>query len=301
MYSKNKRICPCCGKPLELIPPTEKLLPNRYGISENNIPFYLVSDPRYIPYTLYPHTLSEFNSSVLFEDIKIGKNGLHNRGMFSANMGFKNKHRYKIVTVYKTQKMLRKNLLLSVRTYAIVFFCRNCEKKLALNTYPSAIFDSTILFGAFALVIPLIYLSITQYIQLLYLAIISVAFCVSMRIISLLICLYVKLFMSNFVATDLRDNMIIPKAELNISRKGLKRIFLHRSNVYETELDGEMFCLYLTEKGKYDLKLHICGIEGEPERLLALIREKQERGEKVTLPLTFEGKYVGTAEVLRNE
>lgn len=92
--------------------------------------------------------------------------------------------------------------------------------------------------------------------------------------------------------------MIIPQSELNLSRKGLKSIFLHRSNVYEIELDGERFCLYLVEKGKANLKLHICGIEGEQERLLALIREKQERGKKVTLPLTFEGKFVGNAEVL---
>lgn len=44
------------------------------------------------------------------------------------------------------------------------------------------------------------------------------------------------------------------------------------------------------KKGKVDFRLHICGIDGEPERLLALIREKQDHGEAVTFPLTFEGK-----------
>ncbi|MDE7363010.1 MAG: hypothetical protein K2N38_13875 [Oscillospiraceae bacterium] len=77
----------------------------------------------------------------------------------------------------------------------------------------------------------------------------------------------------------------------------MKKILLHKSNIYETELDGERFYLYLTEKSKFDLKLQVCGTDGEPEHLLALIREKRERGETVTLPLTFEGKSVGMAEV----
>lgn len=121
---------------------------------------------------------------------------------------------------------------------------------------------------------------------------------VIVSLFSLLSYLHIKLFMSNFVITDLRDNMIIPQTELSISRQGLKCIRLHTSNIYETELDGERYCLYLAEKGKTDLKMHICGIEGEQEQFLSLIREKQKRGETVTLPLTFEGKFAGSAEVI---
>ena len=287
MLKEGERICPCCGKPLELIPPTKELMPNRFGVSENDIPFYLVSDPRYIPYTLHPDTMSKFNSSVLFEDVKIGANWLCNMGMSSHRPRYDGR---KIVTVYRTQLMLTKNLLMTCAMYAVVFFCKNCNQKIALNFHPTSIFDNYFFVFISAAALVFLFAGFT-----VSLAVVCVSLLIALS--ALFSGLFVKLFMSNFVVTDLRDNMIIPKSELNISRNGLKRIFLHRSNVYETELDGERFYLYLTEKGKTDLKLHVCGIDGEPEHLLALIREKQERGETATLPLTFEGKPVGTAEV----
>lgn len=294
MYSKSKFICPYCGKPLELFPPTEELLPNRYGISANGIPFYLVSNPRYIPYTLHPDAMSEFNSSALFKDMNIGANWLCNIGISSHRPRYCGE--LKIVTVYRTKQMLKKNLLMTCAMYAVVYFCKNCKNKIALNFHPVSIFDNYfyvfISASVFAMLLPMRR-------SLIFPILIAIAFISLLIIIAVLFSsLYVKLFMSNFVVTDLRDNMIIPQTELNISRQGLKRIFLHRSNIYETELDGERYCLYLTEKGKTDLKMHICGIEGEQGRMIILIREKQKRGETVTLSLTFEGKFVGNAEVL---
>ena len=290
MLKEGKRICPCCGKPLYLIPPTEELLPNRFGVSKNGVPFYLISDLRHIPYTMNPKSMSEFNSEVLSKDIKIGHNSLLYRGN-TAN-GRYDQGRYKIIAVPRAEKMLKHNLLIFPAMYVAVFFCRNCKAKLALNFYPASVFDSIGFLGVFAF-------SILFLFQRQLTAVALAFYCLFSLIVlaTLLSCVFVKLFMSNFVVTDQRDNMIIPKTELSISRSDLKRIFLHRSNIYETELDGERFYLYLTEKGKTDLKLHICGTDGEPERLLALIREKKENGETVTLPLTFEGKPVGTAEV----
>ena len=288
MLKRGERICPCCGKPLELIPPTKELLPNRFGVSKNDIPFYLVSDPRYIPYTLHPDTMSEFNSSVLFEGVKIGANWLCNMGMSSHRPRYEG--HLKIVTVYRTQRMLTKNLLMTCAMYAVAFFCKNCNQKIALTFHPTSIFDNYFFVFISAAALVFLFAGFT-----VSLAVVCVSLLTALA--ALVSCLFVKLFMSNFVVTDLRDNMIIPKTELSVSRSGLKRIYLHRSNIYETELDGERFCLYLTEKDKTDIKLHICGTDSEPESLLALIREKRGRGEKVTLPLTFEGKPVGTAEV----
>lgn len=292
MLKRGERICPCCGKPLVLIPPTKELLPNRFGVSENDIPFYLASDPRYIPYTLHPDTMSEFNSSVLFEDVKIGANWLCNMGMSSHRPRYDGR---KIVTVYRTQRMLTKNLLMTCAMYAVAFFCKNCNQKIALTFHPMSIFDNYFFVFISAAALVSFFAKCHPIISVVSFAVCCISLLTALA--ALVSCLFVKLFMSNFVVTDLRDNMIIPKSELNISRNGLKRIFLHRSNIYETELDGERFYLYLTEKGKTDLKLHICGTDGEPERLLTLIREKRESSKTVTLPLTFEGKSVGTAEV----
>lgn len=291
MYSKNKQICPCCGKTLYLILPTEELLPNRFGVSKNGISFYLISDLRHIPYTMNPKSMSEFNSEILSKDIKIGYNSLLYRG--NTSNGRYDQGRYKIITVPRAEKMLKHNLLIFPAMYVAVFFCRNCRAKLALNFYPASVFDSIVFLGVFAF-------SILFVLQRQLTAVALAFYCLFSLIVlvTLLSCVLVKLFMSNFVVTDNRDNMIIPNMQLKVARKGLKSIFLHRSNIFEIEFDREKFCLYLVEKGKVDLKLHICGIEGEQERMLALIREKQERGEKVVIPLMFEGKFVGNAEVL---
>lgn len=70
------------------------------------------------------------------------------------------------------------------------------------------------------------------------------------------------------------------------------------SNVLSTTFNRETFLLYIIDTDFPKVKLHICGIDDEPEWLLNLIREKQKRSETVILPLKFEGKLVGNAEVL---
>lgn len=132
----------------------------------------------------------------------------------------------------------------------------------------------------------------------LFIALLALMITIPIEIFVFVYYFWVKLYISNFVPTDEYDVFVNLPENLRISSNLLKKIFLHKNNVYETELDGERYCLYLTKKGKSDLKLHICGMENEQEHMLTLIREKHERGEKVTLPLTFEGKFVGNAEVL---
>lgn len=297
MLGKNSRVCPCCGKLLELIPPTNDLLPNRWGISKNNIPFYIPSGIHRLPYTIYPRTLSDF-WGVSVEDVgNIGKFWVCN-GTMSTNAP-KNRGKLRLITIPRTERSLKKDKLFSGCGWGMSFFCKNCKTKLALNFNPHTIFDGMLFWGIFLTSLLLGFMMINiSFEMFIILCCIPIVLCIIVILLSICSYVYIKCCFSNFVITDLRDNMIIPKAQLNVVRKGLKSIFLHQSNIFETEFDGERFCLYLTKKGKIDLKLHICGVEGEQKRLLSLIREKQERGEKVSLPLTFEGKFVGNAEVL---
>ena len=296
MQKRGNRICPCCGKPLELIAPTKELLSNRFGVSQNEIPFYIPSGLRYVPYTVHPKTLSDFWGINVENVGNIGEFWLCNNTMSSDAP----RHRsgLRLITVPRTERALKKDRLFSGSGWAMSFFCQNCNAKLALNYNPHTLFDGMLFWGVFfaSMLLAVLLMSINVVISIIPIALCSVA-----PLFSLLSYVYIKNFFSNFVVTDLRDNLMTPKAEFRVSREGLKRIFLHRSNVYETELNGGKFYLYLTEKGKHGLKLHICGIDGEPEHLLAFICEKQSRGETVTLPLTFEGKHVGTAEVLKTE
>ena len=296
MLSKGERICPCCGKLLELIAPTKELLSNRFGVSQNEIPFYIPSGIRYVPYTVHPKTLSDFWGINVENVGNIGEFWLCNNTMSSDAP--RHRSRLRLITVPRTERALKKDRLFSGSGWAMSFFCQNCNARLALNYNPHTIFDGMLFWGVFSvsMLLAVLLMGINVVISIIPIAMCSVA-----PLFSLFSYVFIKNFFSNFIVTDLRDNLMIPKAEFRVSREGLKRIFLHRSNVYETELDGEKFYLYLTEKGKNDLKMHICGIEGEQEALLSIIREKQSRGETVTLPLTFEGKLVGAAEVLKTE
>lgn len=297
MYKKGKRICPYCGKRVVLIPPTKELLPNRWGVSKNNISFYIPSGIRYVPYTVYPDTLSDFWGISVESVGNIGKFWLCNETMSSDAP--RNRGKLRLITIPRTERALEKDKLFSGSGWAMSFFCKNCKAKLSLNFNPHTIFDGLLFWVAF-LSAPLLGLMVINISPILFIILSCVPFalCFIVALLSLSSYIFIINFLSNLVVTDLRDKLITPKVELSVSLNSLKRIYLHRSNIYEIELDGDRFCLYLVEKGKANLKLHICGIDGEPELLLALIRQKQERGEKIVLPLMFEGKFVGNAEVL---
>lgn len=188
----------------------------------------------------------------------------------------------------------------------LVFLCRNCRKKLSINRNPLALINFSVFLLLFALMILLMLLPFLLAVGevphralngILLFALGVLLLSVPAAIFVFGYYFWVKKHISNFVPTDEYDTLVKLPENLKITGGSLTKKYLHPHNVYETELDGERFFLYLTEKGESDCKLHICGLEGEPERLLALIRKQQSRGETVTLTLTFEEKAVGNAEV----
>lgn len=301
MYSKFKRICPCCGKPLKLIPPTIADLPHRMDESANKVQYYFQCKMRFFSYNKKPRTGFVIpRDRGYFRDKFINA---YRAGVPRGNDCFIN-------TVPYTQKRIDKDgLSLFFIDRELVFLCKNCRQKLSINHNPFAFLIVSVLLWGFALMLtamallslyPLSKIGFTLVALKVVLFIALFALMVTVPTALFVVVYYfgVKSYISNFVPTDEYDALIFLPNSLMISNRLLKKKFLHKSNIYETELNGERFCLYLTEKSKDDLKLHICGIDGEQERLLALIREKQNRGEKVTLPLTFEGKFVGNAEVI---
>ena len=298
MLSKNKRICPCCGKKLNLIAPNRELLPNRFGISENGIPFYLISGIRYFPYTISPESVSEFNPSVLYKCGKIGEDWICTHHAMSASCS-RTKVGLNLITIPRTKRMLDKDVLFSQGGWAMAFFCENCKAKLALNYNPLTLWGGNgflFAFLAFGYIACLMY-KINPIVSVI-LGCVPIFLFAIISLFSLLSYLYIKLFMSNFVITNIRDKMLIPSSELELSRKSLKQRYLHKSNVFNTEIRGENFCLYLTDNGKSRVKMHICGIDGEQKRMLQLIDNEMAMNGKAMLPLSFEGKYVGNAEII---
>lgn len=287
---KNCRICPSCGKDLILTPPTMELLPERFGESQNGIKYYFYSNPRLHSYIKKPQ--SNYTN---------GKNNIRVVGDIRKNAFFQRSP--KIVAVNNTLNKLQKDGF-ALFSYELVFFCKHCKQKLALNFNPFSLWAMRPFQMCFWLII-IIYISpfwcgieltsIRFYFTSLVLFFAFLLFIVVYQYIS-----YLRLmkYSSNFVITDKWDNLFLPYIEIIISFGSLDKKFLHESNIFSAKLEGEDYKLYLVKKASTHCKFHICGIEGEQERMIRLIRVIQKRGEEVTLSLTFEGKLVGDAKVL---
>ena len=293
-------ICPYCGRKTIMAAPNRKTLGARFGENVQGISYYCDSRPKILPYTV--------RHSAAHRDIE--------KPPYTTDLThyYTYIRRYRIVIVHDMIKMLNRFNIRERFEPKYAYRCKHCGGKLSFNYNPFApIFTFpftlgfglllTVLYGSLINVVDdllgmsVLYLDkFTRLLRLSGFALAGILFVAGLyttigySVIS-------KRF-SNIVPTDMNDDYIVPSSDIGIDKKSIKKGYSHRSNIFETELEGETFRLYLTEKGKHDLKLHICGIEGEREALLSLIREKQSRGETVTLPLTFEDKPAGKAEVL---
>lgn len=283
-----ERICPCCGKKLVLIPPTRELLPDRFGISRNGVEYYLYSNPRIRSYTKAPKSNYKGGTAGLCPDFDISENTKFRRS-------------YQLVAVHNTLMKLQKGGK-SLFSSEMVFFCEYCKAKLALDSNPYAIrsfqsYQIPYILYFMLLVIPPIRNFNTP---LWYYAILLALLCLQITIEFVCVLIRYKRickYKSNFVQTDQTDNLIIPPTHIVTSRCHLEMRYICESNIFKTKVGDLNYYLYLVSEDD-DLHFHICGINGESESLLDLIRAKQERSENVVLPLMFEGKFVGNAEVL---
>lgn len=296
MLSKDKRICPCCGKKPELIPPSTDLLPYRVKETSSGRQYYVVSSRRVLPYTVRPRSNFAYPSGYEnYSGIAIKEDFCYiNRKSPKSFTG--------IATTFNTQKKLNKDGIF-LFSHEMIFFCKNCRQKLALNYNPFAVWSSSACIWFIITVLAVIFWSVgltanirTQY-PLLFRLFAAGAAVLPLMVLYTLAGLFVtRFFLSNFVPTTETDTLIFPSPDL-VTRCRINPCYFHRSNVFQTTFKSETFYVYLVKKGK-DPEFRLCGTNGGRERLLALIREKRARGEAVTLPLTFEGKAAGSAEVL---
>lgn len=290
MLPKNKRICPCCGKRLELVPPSTELLPKRTLSTIGGREFYLISKKRILSYTTspksnftYPAGFDNYSPATVKEDY-----------CFISRSSTRNDFAG-IATAYNTRKKLSKDKLW-LFSWEMVFHCGNCGQKLALNYNPFAILNDGL------------WLSLICLIFLIFFCLTGIAaawasnssatfavFCAVSGICPLFIILsffglaYTKLFLSNFVPTSEVDNLIYPLTDIKLSA-ALRSPYLREGNVLTAKLaDGEVH-IYLVRKNE-NYEFSICCEDGEREQL------KQRLSECAELELTFEGKRVGTANI----
>ncbi|MBD5130391.1 MAG: hypothetical protein HDT43_10815 [Ruminococcaceae bacterium] len=292
MLPKNKRICPCCGKKLELVPPTKELLPKRTLSTIGGREFYLISKKRILSYTIspksnftYPAGFDNYSPATVKEDYCFINKG-STRNEFTG-----------IATTYNTQKKLSKDNL-RLFSWEMVFHCSNCGQKLALNYNPFTILNDCLWLSLICLIF-LIFFCMTGFaaIWAFNSAATFAVFCVMSGICPLFIIFsffglaYAKLFLSNFVPTNEVDNLIHPPTDIKLSTS-LRSPYLREGNVLAAKLaDGEVHIYLVHKNGNYEFS--ICCEDGEREQLKNRISEYTE------LELTFEGKPVGKAEVVQ--
>lgn len=292
----GKKICPYCGETLSLIPPNSELLPSRTGFSSNGVTYYFPPKRRIISYTSNPKSnYSHYKS-----------NGWHFEGTLNPNIVKNDRIHpdWHVVPVKYAQNRINKGGI-HLFSHELIFFCSNCKKKLALNYDPVSLWSLireilTSLFLVFLFIATILavnndWISFNILLSGIFVFILLFLATVLYTIISL-IC--IKRYRSNFVLTDELDALIHQEINFVISPNNLRSLNLKESNVFSAEIDGQQFQIYLEKKEKSKLYMHICGINGEQNDFTALLRKKMSGRKKVTLPLSFEGKPIGNAELI---
>ncbi len=277
MLPKNKRICPCCGKKLELVPPTKELLPLRVGISSNRVTYYFPSHKRYTSLTANPCPRYWQRPA----------NKLEYRGNLNRHFIKSDKSGWEIVPVGNTQRKLQKDGL-RIFSPEMVFFCEKCNSKLSINRNPLAIFGAAIsVWFLFAVVILLLLIfGIIRNVGVVFALLTGTLITIIAEAAAETI--FTVRVMSNFVPTGEYDNLIYPPTDIKTAV--IRSPYLREGNVLTAKLaDGEVH-IYLVHKSDI-CEFSICCEDNEREQL------KQQLSECAELELTFEGKRVGTAKV----
>lgn len=284
MLKRGERICPCCGKKLLFEAPNCANAPEIIRTNGSR-PYYATAGKfptrgtksRLFKYTSRDH---RYYFPIPRPDPEAPDDINFEHGVYIA----------KAKRVLECDRIFNTNL---------VMFCQNCHANIAVNRNPCRLLRYYWIYPmtfacAGAIVSP-------YWKDGLFFTAAGLLIVLGMLAVSFVYYFMIRRSYSNFVVIDDCDRLVRQRDDLKLclsDNNGTygKNIFAE-SNILSTAVDGVIFQLYINDTGDQKITVHICGIDGEPERLLALIREKRERGETVTLPLTFEGKPVGTAKV----
>lgn len=108
----------------------------------------------------------------------------------------------------------------------------------------------------------------------------------------------IEKYRSNFVPVDQYDSLIRFPADFSAEAKIIKKRYLAETNIYETYIDEEICRIYLVKKRSHKLSFYICSSDDKRLCITDLFKSKLDSCEKVTLPLSFEGKPIGNAELI---
>lgn len=86
-----------------------------------------------------------------------------------------------------------------------------------------------------------------------------------------------------------------------ISVNGIKHKYRHKTNMFETEIDGVRFHLYLADSEEDTDIMYISGSKDKQKLVLSMLssRMNAEKTNSINLSLLFEGKFAGNVEIIK--
>ncbi len=293
----EKKVCPCCGKPLKLIPPSREFFPDTMGVSINGIEFSLRGECRFSSYDKDPQSekLNTLRNNFMG---RVESTIISDRAVLYISEYYQGQRTrsFPVTPVNFISRKIRKGGIHLYNRW-LFFQCEECMGRLALNSNPmrlSGLID--LLMAVWVTVITAtglcVYGGVIAYpwfiLSLLVLPLSLAAYCIYI-VISLI---KLSRTASNFAPIDSHDNFVVLPKLLTVSRCGIAKKHCRVTNILSTDFEGETYHLYITEVSDDSLGLYICGSSSEQQLLLERLG-----GYSPTLNLRFEGMNAGSAIV----
>lgn len=293
----SKKICPYCGKKLELIPPSREYLTQTMSISMNGMEFHVANTHRIKSYTVQPNADKEYKPEPIVAYLENSMVYMRCDDIFVDHV--RKSVPSGLTPMLYVRRQLKKGRTALFRR-AMLFQCKKCMNIVTFNDNPyrlniGAIGLAWLITMMLLVIAAMLTMSEILLVPPLMLLLVPIPALIVTVIFSVRIALtFIKIrYTNNIVPVEETDDLIkMPKlftADLHIPEKYRKE-----ANIFSTMLNSRTYQLYLTRVHNGTAEFYICGVDGEQEKMLAELSQHRN----ITLPLSFEDVPIGDATVL---
>ncbi|MBQ8195308.1 MAG: hypothetical protein IJZ47_08060 [Oscillospiraceae bacterium] len=293
----SRKLCPYCGKTLRLMPPSREYLPHTMGVSANGIEFRMCDTYRYDSYTKQPIANKSYQPTAKIASLE------HSNIWMKQNDVYIDFHRKTapvglVPTIYVRNQIKKGgNALLHRR---MVFQCEKCFNIVAINENPYfnkaggiMVFLWLLTLMLYVIAALLITSGIVPHPLILLLLPIPALIATIIFLILMLISFQKIKHTNNFAPVDEFDNLVKMPALITVS-SCIPEEYRQEANIFSTKVGGKVFRLYAASIKESSIDLYICGVDGEQERMLDLLKDQGS-----SLTLSFEDREIGSVQVMK--
>lgn len=287
----SNKVCPCCGRKLELTAPSKKDHPEIMGISKNGIEFTPRRQrARLQSYTKRPDTplTNDYGYPSAYENEHIDK-------LYGSVWGrFRKLVIPEVLTAERVADRLRKGGK-DMYDPILIFSCVHCRSRLVLNENPYRLdpYMAYVIGTAIGLTIISLIAAIGAGMWwMLVLGVLCFGAYFGYRIWAGRQRKKIEEKLSNFVAIDEDEGLITPPHTITLDPSGIDSRFLHKTNILTLKTTGKDINLYITDIKDGKLFCAVCGSDVDRESFGDLARRTTE-----PFPVSFERIEIGSAKV----